>query len=427
MKPEEYIKKIEDGHLDKNLQKLYSIEEIDKQKKRYINAISIFKENFKEENINDIEIFSSPGRIELCGNHTDHQHGCVLAAAVNVDTIAVVSFNDSSKINLVSKGFDIKEISYDNLEFKEEEKETSTAIIKGVCDCFLKKGLRPKGFVAYVESDVLTGGGLSSSASFEILIATILKKATSCDISNVEIAKIGQFAENRYFLKNCGLMDQLVCCVGGCVFIDFSDIENPNIEKIDFSFKKAGFEIVVTDTKKSHENLSDEYSAIPSEMKTVARYFKKEFLVDVSYEDFLNNLSNLKDCCSNRAILRAAHFFDETKRAKEGFSALKNNNFDIFLKNVKSSCDSSKTLLQNIFSVNNPKDQRISVSLYIGERILKEKGAIRVHGGGFGGTTIAFVPKDLVLEYKKNMEAFFGQGSCLFLNVRSLGGSLISF
>lgn len=421
MKISEVEQKISDGGYDRAFVKLYGAEAVAAQRARYLKAVEEFKKLYP--NRGDVEIFSAPGRSEVGGNHTDHQHGCVLAAAVDLDVISVTAFHEDGVIRLKSEGHDADTVELDSLAVKESEYGTSEAMIRGVAAKFAEMGAKTGGFDAYTTSNVLSGSGLSSSAAFENLIGTIIDlRYNGGKAGAVEIAKIGQYAENVYFGKKSGLMDQMVSSVGGFVFIDFADTNDPVIKKVNCDFEKAGYRLCITDTKGSHADLIDDYSAVPTEMNTVAAYFGKPYLRGVDENEFISAIPELRKKLSDRAVLRAAHFFNDNRNAKEEAAALEAGDFGKFLGLVKRSGDSSYKLLQNIYSSRKPGEQGLSVGLWAAERVLNGQGAVRVHGGGFAGTIQAFVPVDIVEEYRAEMDRIFGAGSCLTLGVRTVGG-----
>ena len=420
---QKFKEQLSDGAFDEVLKTLYgSCEQtISRQKQRYSGAVDRFRECYPH--CEEISVFSAPGRTEIGGNHTDHQHGCVLAAAVNLDIIAVVSFNNMGVIRLQSEGHSPNNVNLSDLSVQENEKGDSSALIRGIVSRFCEMGIEVCGFDAYTTSDVLSGSGLSSSAAFEVLISTII----DCHYNNgkagaVEIAKIGQYAENEYFGKKSGLMDQMVSSVGGLVSIDFHNTKNPRIKSFPFDFESAGYCLCVTDTKGSHADLTDDYVAIRSEMEGIAEQFGKTFLRDVNQDDLYAAIPQLREKCSDRAVLRAAHFFAENRRAVQEANALSEENMDYFLELVKQSGESSANLLQNLYSCSQPTEQAIPLGIMLSKRILGEKGAVRVHGGGFAGTIQAFVPTDKVNEYVSEMNRIFGNGSCYVLNIRPVGG-----
>ena len=367
--------------------------------------------------------FSAPGRTEIGGNHTDHQRGKVLAAAVDLDTLAAVRENKSKKIRVLSKGYPILEIDLADLSPKESEINLAPALVRGVAAGFKKIGCEVKGFDAYCESTVLPGSGLSSSAAFEVLIGTIInslffdKKA-----SEMEIAKIGQFSENVFFKKPCGLMDQSASAFGNLVSIDFFNEENPFVKQIDFDFSSCGYALCIIDTKASHADLTDEYAAIPSEMKNIAGFFGKEVLSEIQEEDFFSELPVLRKNFGDRAVLRAIHFYKENARVEKEAEALEKGDFEAFLKLVKESGYSSYMYLQNVIPAGYKEHQDVGVALALCEHYLNGRGAYRVHGGGFAGTVQAFVPFDILDDFVKGMDGVLGEGACHVLSIRPQGG-----
>ena len=388
------------------------------QKDRYVKAIEKFEALYGEA---DVEIYSAPGRSEISGNHTDHQHGEVLAASINLDAIAVVKKNDV--VRVVSDNYDMITISLDDIAKKDEEEGTTTALIKGVLAGLKDRGNAIGGFDAYITSDVLIGAGLSSSAAFETIIGTIVSGLyNDMKVSAVDIAIIGQYAENVYFGKPCGLMDQMACSVGSLVHIDFADKENPIIDPVSFDFAKYGYSLCITDTKGSHADLTHEYAAVPSEMRAAAAVLGKEVLHGTSMEDLLNNADEIREKAGDRAFLRAIHFVTENVRVQNAVAALRAEDFDGFLKMIKSSGDSSYKYLQNVYTNQDVQHQNVSVALAVSDAILGSNGVCRVHGGGFAGTIQAFVKNEAVKEYKETLDKVFGQGACEVLKIRKYGG-----
>lgn len=414
---------LEARDIDRQLSLLYSSKPdiLNYQRNRYIKLADFFESTFSSNQ--NASFFSAPGRTELGGNHTDHQHGQVIAAAVNLDMVACCCTNESNIIRIKSEGFDTFEINIDEEYPKIEEINTSAALVRGISAKIKSKGYPLGGFDACITSDVLTGSGLSSSAAFEVLIGVILNHLfCSGEISPVEIAKIGQYAENIYFGKPSGLMDQMASSVGSAVEIDFKDIHNPQIEKIDFDFSSTGHLLCIIDTGADHADLTGEYSLIPSDMQKVASFFGKEFLQEVAEDDFYKNIMQIRKITGDRAVLRSSHFFADTKRALALSLALKNDNWNEFLRISKESGHSSFEYLQNVYVSTSPDTQDVSVALALCQYLLKERGSFRVHGGGFAGTIQAFVPADMLEHFKDSIQASIGQGCCHVLSIRPYGG-----
>ena len=367
--------------------------------------------------------FSAPGRTEISGNHTDHQHGCVLAGAVNLDTVAAVRVNGTNTIRIQSKGYPMCEVSLDSLEPKEAEINSTPALVRGVAARFAQLGCDVKGFDAYCESTVLPGSGLSSSAAYEVLIGTIVnclffdRKLTA-----IEIAQVGQYAENVFFGKPCGLMDQMASSVGGMVFIDFEDPKAPVVQKIDFDFASAGHALCIIDTGADHADLTDEYAAVPGELKALCGVLGEEQLRSVAKTDFYSNIKRLRETVGDRAVLRAIHVYDENQRVRLQREALEAGDFDAFLSYVTESGLSSWRYLQNVIPAGRKEKQEVAFALTMAEKLLNGQGACRVHGGGFAGTIQAFVPNDLLEEFRSGIEAVLGEGSCYVLSIRPQGG-----
>ncbi len=404
------------------LKDIYPDSQLDMQKARYKKAENDFAEYFGS--LGEHRFFSAPGRTEICGNHTDHNCGKVFAASVNLDVIAVVEPTDDGKITIKSEGFPEDSISLDNLEAVPEEKNTSASLIRGVVSKFKQEGYSIGGFRAYTTSNVLKGSGLSSSAAFEVLVGTILSHVyNGGQISPVKIAQIAQYAENVYFGKPSGLMDQMASSVGGFIAIDFKDTSSPVIEPVAADFEKFGHALCIVDAKGDHADLTDEYASIPTEMKKIAEYFGCKHLREISKADIILNINLLRDQFGDRAVLRAIHFFDENERVDKLVHALKTGDFAAFLGSVKESGDSSFKYLQNIYANTDVPHQCLSIALNIAEYSLHRKGACRVHGGGFAGTIQAFVPLDSLQQFKMNIEKVFGAGSCHVLSVRPIGGT----
>ena len=421
METRRIISEIENGNYDNLFLDIYVDEDkISYQKQRYVKAIESYIEEFGED---DVEIYSAPGRSEVGGNHTDHQHGEILAASINLDAIGIVKKTNDMKVSILSKGYTLTTISLENLDMQEEEKETTIALIKGVVAGLANRGYKIGGFKAYITSDVLIGAGLSSSAAYETLIGNIVSGLyNNMSVSAEEIAIIGQFAENVYFGKPCGLMDQMACSVGNMVHVDFADINNPKVEKVTFDLNKYGYSLCITDTKGSHADLTADYAAVPEEMKKVAAFFGKEVLLGLAVDDILENIVKVREQVGDRGVLRAIHFIRENERVQKEVSYLSDEDIVGFLKTVAASGNSSYKYLQNVYSNADVQHQNVSLALAISEDFLGDNGVSRVHGGGFAGTIQAFVKNDIVTEYQKIMDKVFGQGACSVLKIRKYGG-----
>lgn len=415
------IEVLQARQLDERLLEIYVDEEqLDYQRNRYINAVRKYEMIF---DMNEIFIYSAPGRSEIGGNHTDHQHGEVLAAALNVDVIAVVGRIEADEVCIFSEGYKQFTISLDDLEVKEEEKGKTEALVRGILFELKEKGYTIGGFQAYITSDVLVGAGLSSSAAFETLIGTIVSGLyNEMSILPVEIAMAGHHAENVYFGKPCGMMDQMACSYGNLIHIDFENVQKPLVEKIDCDFEKSGYSLCITDTKSSHEDCTPEYAAVPREMKAVAAVFEKEVLREVDKEELLQNISMVRAQSGDRATLRAIHVMMENERVNKEAEALKTGDFEAFLQFVKASGDSSFKYLQNVYMNQDIVHQNVSIALALSDVILGRNGVSRVHGGGFAGTIQAFVKNEAVEKYQKYMDEVFGSGACHVYQIRRYGG-----
>lgn len=368
-------------------------------------------------------VFSAPGRTEISGNHTDHQQGCVLAAAVDLETVAEVTLNDSDFILVQSEGYPLVLVDLKDLSVHEEEKNTTAALVRGVAAAFVKRGAKLQGFDAIVRSNVLPGSGLSSSAAFEVLMGTICNELFfESRLTPMEVAQIGQYAENVYFGKPCGLMDQMASAVGGTVFIDFEDTDAPMVLRMDFDLRKAGYALCIIDSGADHADLTEEYAAIPAELGRICRFFGKKVLRQIPEEEFYHNLAALRGQVNDRAILRAIHIYQENGRVLRQVQALKKGEVDTFLQLVNESGRSSWMYMQNITPAGAIRHQEVAVTLALCDRFLQGRGAYRVHGGGFAGTVQAFVPLDLLEEFCEKMEDVLGVGKCHVLNIRPQGG-----
>ena len=368
-------------------------------------------------------IFSGPGRTEISGNHTDHQHGCVLAGAVNLETTAEVTLNGTECIRVFSDGYPMVEVDLNDLYPRREERNTTAALVRGVAAAFDQRGAQLQGIDAVVHSTVLPGSGLSSSAAFEVLFGTIFNELFfDKKLTPVEIAQIGQYAENIYFGKPSGLMDQTASSVGGMVFIDFADPAKPVVEKLDFDFAKAGHALCIIDSGADHADLTDEYAAVTRELKAVCAHFGKEVLREIPEKEFFTELPALRHQVPDRAILRAIHFYQENKRVLAQVQALKHNDFEVFLRLAAESGRSSWMYLQNITPTGAVEHQDVAVALALCDTLLQGRGAYRVHGGGFAGTVQAFVPLDMLEKFKTKVEQTLGEGKCHVLSIRPQGG-----
>ena len=407
------------NNLDDKIILCTSKAKLEGQKKRYLRLLEKAYSKYGDQ---DYHIFSAPGRTEIGGNHTDHQLGCVLAASINMDMIAVV-VADENVVEFNSEGFNINDINVNDLDIKEDEYHTSESIIRGTLSRFKQLGYNIGGFKCYSDSEVLKGSGVSSSAAFEVLIGTILSHLYNDNkVSSIEIAKIGQYAENVYFNKPCGLMDQMACSVGGFVSIDFKDKENPQVKQIDFDFESYNYDLVIVDTKGDHAHLSNEYGLMPNEMKLVANELGCNYLSETNVESLLENVDKIREIKNDRALLRSIHYFNETKRAVLQAEALRENRFDTFKELVKASGNSSFKYLQNVSSPSDYKVQNIALALALSEEILQNDGVCRVHGGGLEGTIQVLVLKSKTKEYCELLSKVYGDDSCHILKIRPVGG-----
>lgn len=412
---------ITSGIFDERLERLYG-SDTEKARARFLHITHLFEEKFGDRE--GIRFFSAPGRTEVCGNHTDHNHGQVLAAAINLDAVACAVKTDDHFIRVYSENYPGDIIDINILEPQMKEVEKSASLVRGVAARFKELGYNIGGIDCVTVNNVLKGSGMSSSASFEVLVGTMLSYLyNDGKVSPVEIAKIAQYAENKFFGKPCGLMDQMACSVGSFVQIDFKDPETPVITPVEFDFKSCGHALCIVDTRADHADLTDDYAAIRREMEAVAGYFGKNCLREITEDDVLTNIAGIKEKLGERPLLRAIHFFEDNKRVEKEAEALKNGDFDTFKALTIASGYSSYMYNQNVFSSASPLSQPVSLALSVSELILKGKGAWRVHGGGFAGTIQAFVPECLLNEYKDSMEAIFGEGSCYILAIRPFGGT----
>ncbi len=414
--------KLASGDYDARLKEVYlSDKAVADQKERLAVIIDEYVKLFGDNE--NIELFSAPGRTEVGGNHTDHNHGKVLAASVDLDTVAAAVKRDDSVIVEKSFNFDALEVDISDLNIHTEEFGKSSGLIRGMCAGFVEYGYKIGGFNAASMSRVLSGSGLSSSAAYEVLIGTILNHLyNDGKVSAVDIAKIAQFAENKYFGKPCGLMDQMASSVGSFITIDFKDPSEPIIKKVNFDFASCGHALCIIDTGGDHADLTDDYAAVRGEMEQAAEVFGKNVLRDVDETEFMRNISLVREKVNDRAVLRAMHFYAENKRAEAEVKALESGDFDAFKELVTESGRSSYMYNQNVFTTKDVAHQGVSLALAMCEYLLKGKGAWRVHGGGFAGTVQAFVPVDMLDDFCEKIEEVFSKGSCHVLSIRPFGG-----
>ena len=417
---------LQEGKFDQAFAKLYAADPatVAAQRARYIQAVEGFEHYFGVDRT--VRLYSAPGRTEIGGNHTDHNNGIVMAAAVNLDIVSVVSPTDNNQVRAKSQGYDKLDVVDLNLLTPQKgEEEHSASLIRGVAAGIVQKGGKIGGFDAYSVSDVLRGSGLSSSAAFEVCMGAIFRGEYNNNdmelLNQVEIAKIGQYAENVFFGKPCGLMDQTACAVGSAITIDFKDPTAPVVQEVAFDLASKQFALCISDTKGSHADLTDDYAAIRSEMESVAQCFGCKVLREVDEQTFLAAIPQLRSKVGDRAIVRAIHFYNECRRATALYEAVKEDNFDQFLQLIIEGGHSSFEFNQNAYSIKNPQEQGVPLALAISQRVLNGRGAWRLQGGGFAGTIQAFVPLDLLEQYRAAIDAVFGEGSCHVLSVRNYG------
>ena len=419
-------KQIQEGVYDAAFSALYGSEPatLAAQRERYSTLVDRFAEEYGADR--EVRLYSAPGRTEIGGNHTDHNNGVVMAAAVNLDVVAVVSPNEDNVVRVKSYGFDkIDDVDLSILTPQKREMEHSAGLIRGVAAGFAEAGGKVGGFDAYTTSDVLRGSGLSSSAAFEVCMGAIFRGEYNDNdmekFSQVKIAQIGQYAENVFFGKPCGLMDQTACAVGSAITIDFKDPANPVVGTAKFDLATHNFALCISDTKGSHADLTDDYAAIRREMESVAEQFGKPVLREVDEQEFLKAIPSLRSKVGDRAVVRAIHFYNDCRRAADLCAAIRDDRFEEFLQLVIEGGHSSFEFNQNAYSIKNPQEQGVPLALAISQKVLKGRGAWRLQGGGFAGTIQAFVPVDLLEEYRAAIDALFGEGSCHVLSVRNYG------
>ena len=414
------------GGYDQAFAKLYGADTatVAAQRVRYVDMIDHFEENFGTGRT--VCLYSAPGRTEIGGNHTDHNNGVVIAAAVNLDIIAVVAKNDENVVRVISHGFGkIDDVNLRDLTPQPVEAEHSASLIRGVAAGIVKDGGKVGGFDCYTTSDVLGGSGLSSSAAFEVCMGAIFRGEYNDNdmkrFDQVKNAMISQYAENVFFGKPCGLMDQTACAVGGVITIDFKDPAHPVVGQTAIDLAKHGFVMCISDTKGSHADLTDDYAAIRHEMESVAEQFGKKVLREVDEDEFYKALPKLRKAVGDRAVVRAMHFYNDCRRAAQLCDAVREDDFETFLRLIIEGGHSSFEFNQNAYSIKNPKEQGVPVALALSQRVLNGRGAWRLQGGGFAGTIQAFVPVDLLDAYKAAIDGCFGEGSCHVLNIRNYG------
>lgn len=415
-----------DGSYNKAFFELYGTDcDIEAVKARYLSCAEGFENTYGDKTYGNVRLFSVAGRSEISGNHTDHNHGKVLAGSISLDIISVAATNNDGVVAVKSEGFPEDVVSLSDVEkVRDGEKYKASAIIRGMCDGFKKNGYNIGGYYAYTTSNVLKGSGLSSSAAFEDMVGNMLSHFyNEGKIDNVEIAKIAQYSENVHFGKPCGLMDQVTCAVGGFVAIDFKDPKNPIVEKLPFDLDKYGLNLCIVNTGGNHADLNEDYASVPGDMKKAAHFLGVEFLRDSSKEELLSKAKEIREKLGDKCLMRALHFFNENERVTVQKNALASGDLDTFLCGVKESGISSFTMLQNVYTVKNVDEQGLSLALALASEVLGncEKAAWRVHGGGFAGTIQSFVPLEKVDEYKNTLESVFGEGSVYVLKVRRYG------
>ncbi len=421
MKTDETIRFLESEKAGKLMTALYGEKAAGENILRYQNLVKDFKNHFPEE---EVLLFTSPGRTEISGNHTDHNHGKVLAGSINLDCVGVAAKNNSSLINIVSVTYN-QSFTIDLNDLAPSDKKAGTIdLVKGLLKGFLEKGYEIGGFNAYITSNVISAAGVSSSASFEMLLCSILNTFfNDSRMDTVAYAHIGRYAENVYWDKASGLLDQMACAVGGLITIDFKDPLKPAVEQIDFDFASQNHSLIIVNTGKGHADLSADYSSVPEEMKKVAEFFGKEVCADITEEDVIGQLSAVREFAGDRSVLRALHFFEENKRVDAEVTALKEGRFDEFLLNITASGNSSWKWLQNCFTNTSFQEQGITVALALTELFIagKKRGACRIHGGGFAGVIMAVLPNEITEEYISYMETAMGEGNAYRMSIRPYG------
>lgn len=405
---------------------LYGSSKAAENRKRYENLVDQYVKIFGD---GDIKLFSSPGRTEISGNHTDHNHGKVLAGSINLDCAGVAAKNHSDQIRIVSETYN-QDFTIDLNQLEVSSKAAGTIdLVKGMLKGFTEFGYEIGGFNAYITSNVISAAGVSSSAAFEMLICSMLNTFfNDGKMNTVAYAHIGKYAENHYWNKGSGLLDQMACAVGGLITIDFVNPAEPAVEKIDFDFASQDHSLIIVQTGKGHADLSADYSSVPNEMKKVAEYFEKEVLAEITEEMVIDNFQAVREYAGDRSVLRALHFFEENKRVENMVAALKAGDFNRFLTDITASGNSSWKWLQNCYTTADVQEQGITTTLALTELFIAEKqrGACRVHGGGFAGVIMAMLPNDLVDEYIAYIEKAVGEGSAYRMSIRPYGAICVS-
>lgn len=426
MKIQETLQLIESAQMKTLLLKLYGEDAVETNIKRYQDLVNSFYQEFKRE---DVLLFSSPGRTEISGNHTDHNHGKVLAGSINLDCVGVAAKNQTDKVNIVSETFNQSFVIDLNYLEPSEKKAGTIDLVRGLLQGFKESGYEIGGFDAYITSNVISAAGVSSSAAFEMLLCSMLNTFfNEGRMNTVAYAHIGKFSENKYWDKASGLLDQMACAVGGLITIDFAEPTAPVVEKIDFDFSSQNHSLIIVNTGKGHADLSADYSSVPIEMKKVAEFFGKEVCSELSAEEIIKNLAAVREYAGDRSVLRALHFFEENKRVEAEVAALKENRFQDFLADITASGNSSWKWLQNCYTNTNYQEQGISVALALTELFIaeKQKGACRIHGGGFAGVIMAMLPNELVDEYVNYIESAIGEGNAYRMSIRPFGAICVN-
>lgn len=427
MKVNETIQMMESEGAKKLLAKLYGEDAVAGNVARYQELLKGYEKTFGDSG--DVLLFSSPGRTEISGNHTDHNHGKVLAGSINLDCVGVAAKNSSSHVHIVSETYN-QDFTIDLNHLEPSDKKAGTVdLVKGLLKGFEESGYSVGGFNAYITSNVISAAGVSSSASFEMLLCSMLNTFfNEGRMDTVAYAHIGKYSENNYWDKASGLLDQMACAVGGLITIDFVEPSAPAVEKIDFDFGSQNHSLIIVQTGKGHADLSADYSSVPNEMKKVAQFFGKEVLSQVTEEEVISNLAEVRQFAGDRSVLRALHFFEENKRVEAEVAALKENRFEDFLANITASGNSSWKWLQNCFTNSNYQEQGITVTLALTELFIagKQRGACRVHGGGFAGVIMAMLPNELVDEYITYIENCTGKGSAFRMSIRPYGAICVN-